>query len=103
HIIDPDWQIDAPFHPAGCFVANEPALRSGRALAPHHEHAFGTVELLLDRPPPLVAAADLRVPPDAEPLGLERRDERLHPFAVLCLVGDEHVAHELAPRPGRGP
>ena len=80
--------------------SHEPAFGRGRALAPHHKHAFRRVQLLLDRAPPFVAAADLGIPPDGQAMRFQRCDERLHTPAVFSLVRDENVGHSQPPDTG---
>lgn len=92
-VVDPDRQIAAAaLRPIG-LVPDEPPLGADRTLAPHHDDAARSIELLLDVLAPLRPGGDLRVPPDAEPVGLERLHERRHPGPILGLVGHEDVAH----------
>src|SRR5439155_15937929 len=89
--------IDVPLLRPRRFVLDEGAFRPDRALAPRDDHAFGCVELGLDRLAPCGAAADLLVPPNRIAVRLQRFHQRLHPPPVFRLVRDEHVTHQSAP------
>jgi len=97
HGIQLHWKIDRALHGPARFIANKTTLRSDRAFAPYHEHAFGSFEFGFDRLPPRCAAADSRVPPDSEAFRLERCYQGLHALPVFSLVGYKDVAHPPAP------
>src|SRR5690242_14077139 len=67
-------------------VPNEMPVMTDRALAPDNDHAFGSVEVLLNVLMPVGPAADAGVPPDREALRLQSIDQWLYPCAVLRLV-----------------
>lgn len=89
--VEANGQICAPLSRLAGFVAYELAFRSDRAFRPRHQDAFGSFEMLFDVTAPVGAAADMRVPPDVEALGLKRSNERLQAGAVLGLVRDENI------------
>ncbi len=78
-LVDPDRQIGAAAQRPRRFVADETAVRAGRALAPHDDDAGGLVEWRGDLVAPLVAAADMRIPPDRQALGLRARRPAARP------------------------
>jgi hypothetical protein len=83
-----------PLLGASRLVANELPFGPDRAPAPDDDYAFGRIELPLDRLAPLVAGADMLVPPDGISVGLKRLDQRQYATPVLGLVRDEHVGHQ---------
>src|SRR5690348_6707447 len=99
-LVDDHWNIDVALLGACRFVLDKFAVRSGGAPAPDDDHAFGGVELGLDRLAPRSSAANLRVPPDRKAASLERIDKRLHAPPILSLVRDEYVRHRAAPARG---
>src|SRR5215213_4123147 len=63
-LIDPHRHVHAAFERSACLVADELAVGTDRSTAPDHDYRFGRFEMAQDRVAPIVAAADVGVPPD---------------------------------------
>jgi hypothetical protein len=89
--VEADRDIRIAFLRSPRLVADEMSVMADRSLGPSDDHAFGSLEMLLDILVPVGAATDAGVPPDAEAFCFQCLDERDKARAILRLVRQEHV------------
>ena len=73
------------------------ALRSDRPLAPYDNYTLRSIQMALDSLAPIVAAANISIPPHRETVALQRANEGGDPHAIFSFVGYEQIGDGMPP------
>lgn len=85
------WHQHASIRRISRFAPHPPGR--DRRPRPDNENAAGALQFLCNQLIKFLSGSDLRVPPDAEALGLDGSNQRFHTSTVRPRVREEHISH----------